>query len=211
VLEERRLALEYYKNSIVHFFVPRGLISLAMLAEGGRTTTRKLHDRVLEFSRLFKHEFIYRADAPFDEIFDEETASMERLGELEAVGDELQAGPAGARLAVYADMLRTYLESYRVAVRGVDLLADGPVSKRDWTKRTLALGQRMYLSGEIELRESLSKHRMDTAIQALKERKLLRVTSGDMLEVPGEPAGEPARELEALLAPIALPGSTPPP
>jgi glycerol-3-phosphate O-acyltransferase len=94
---------------------------------------------------------------------------------------------------VYAVMVRPYFEAYLVAARGLsDLPAEG-LPKKEWIKKTLALGQRLYLAGEIEERESISQHKLENAISALKDHGLLQLsTKGNV-----EPIAESEADLEA--------------
>jgi glycerol-3-phosphate O-acyltransferase len=202
--EERRIAVEYYKNNILHFFVPSAMIAAAVLTGSEEALTAKiLRERVRKLSRLFKFEFMYRADATFDEIFEDALAQMLAAGELERVVDRIQPaeGEAGERVTNYAMMLRTYFETYRLAVRGATVLLDETMGRKEWVKRTLSVGQRMYLAGELELRESLSKMRLETAIEALKDLGVLRYPEANVLAI-GEAIDGPAtlEELEAQLA-----------
>ncbi len=181
---EHRIALEYYQNTIIHFFVPRALISAALLVDNAQWVgIARLNDRVRQLSRLFKHEFIYRTDATFDEIFDDALREMARDGEVEFLDGRVEAteGAMRHRLERYATMLQTFFESYLLALRGAEIVLDGPIPQKDWYKRTLALGQQMYLAGEIERRESLSKLKLETALKALKDYQLVR-SNGDLLE-----------------------------
>jgi glycerol-3-phosphate O-acyltransferase len=181
---ERRIALEYYQNTIIHFFVPRALISAALLVDTEqRAKISRLNARVQQLSRLFKHEFIYRTDANFDQIFDDALRDMTRDGEIEVDDGYAQAaeGVLRHRLERYAVMLQTFFESYLLALRGAEIVLDGPIPKKDWYKRTLALGQQMYLAGEIERRESLSKLKLETALKALQDYRLVHL-NGEILE-----------------------------
>ena len=76
VPDERRIALEYHKNTVLSFFVPQALISNALSVEDGPLEVSTLRERVERLSRLFKYEFMYRADATFDEIFDDALQTM---------------------------------------------------------------------------------------------------------------------------------------
>jgi hypothetical protein len=49
------------------------------------------------------------------------------------------------------------------------------VNKKDWIKRTLAIGQRMYLAGALELRESLSKPKLENALLSMRDYRLVRI------------------------------------
>ncbi|NLY94840.1 MAG: hypothetical protein GXY23_12530 [Myxococcales bacterium] len=187
ILDERRLALDYYKNNLIHFFVPSALVSAALLV-GNRSSIseRTLRARVQELSRAFKYEFMYRADATFDEIFDEALARLLSEGAVEKVGDRYSVGrgPEGAMVEIYAEMLGSYFESYLLAIRASALLLDEPMTKKEWFKRALQLGQRMYLSGEIAHREALSQLKLEPALKSLRDHELVAFEANDRL-VPG--------------------------
>jgi glycerol-3-phosphate O-acyltransferase len=192
VADERRIAVEYYKNNILHFFVGRALIASALVAASDSTLPKsELRDRVQELSRLFKYEFTYRADASFDEIFEETLGHMVSANEIEIDGATVRPrAEASDIVTLYANMIYTYFESYRLAFRAISLLEPTPLARKDWIKKTLALGQRQYLSGEIELRESLSKHRIENAIRAMRESELVKYASADLLERGRAPQGD---------------------
>ncbi|MEM9187871.1 MAG: 1-acyl-sn-glycerol-3-phosphate acyltransferase [Myxococcota bacterium] len=191
--EERRIGLEYYKNNILHFFVPRAMISAAICEHTGPLKIEDIREEVRDMSKLLKHEFVYPADATFDGLFDETIHAMAEAGDLTIDGDTLTRGDEDERLPFFAAMIRTYLETYRLADHGVETLLDSPLAKKEWLKKTLALGQRLYLSGELTMRESLSKHRLENALLSLRDRGVIRL--GDTLEVktppePRTPSGE---------------------
>jgi glycerol-3-phosphate O-acyltransferase len=180
---ERRIALEYYQNTIIHFFVPRALIAAGLLVDKEQAADiARLNDRVQQLSRLFKHEFIFQTDATFDEIFDSTLLAMAEDGEVDVLDGRVQAteGVVRQRIERYAIMLQTFFESYLLALRGAEIVLDGPIPKKEWFKRTLALGQQMYLAGEIERRESLSKLKLETALKALEDYRLVQL-DGDNL------------------------------
>lgn len=183
--EERRLALEYYKNTVIHFFVDRGLIAAAMLVGGRRIIKEStLRRRVQELSRAFKFEFMFRADAEFDRIFDDTLSAMIQEGEIARSGEHVRpAETSEARmLSVYMTMLETYFEAYVLVLRGAALLLEEPLHRKEWLRRTLAMGQRMYLSGEIMRRESLTQHKLETGLKSLKDHQLVRFEANDMLD-----------------------------
>lgn len=185
VPEEKRLALEYYKNNIIHFFVSQALISAALLVRDGERppSEQELRERVRKISRLFKFEFMYRADTAFDQIFDDALSDMLRAGELERVEDRVRPTDGlGHRITIYAHMIRTYFEAYLLGGRAaLELPSDG-LARKDWIKRALALGERLYFSGELEDRESISKHKLENALQALRDHELVNVTSKGNVE-----------------------------
>ncbi|MFK7985709.1 MAG: 1-acyl-sn-glycerol-3-phosphate acyltransferase [Sandaracinaceae bacterium] len=195
VPESRRLALEYHKNTVLHFFVPYALISSALVvAEDQILAEGELRERVRNLSRLFKYEFMYRADASFDDIFEDACAQMQAAGEIERTDEGLRVMPESA-VPVYAEMLRTYFESYRLAVRALDVLGpDAATKKKDWVKQALSRGGRMAESGALTLTESLSRQKLQHALSALRDEGLVAL-KGDGLR-----AGAAMADDEALSA-----------
>ncbi|MDQ3031557.1 MAG: 1-acyl-sn-glycerol-3-phosphate acyltransferase [Myxococcota bacterium] len=188
VPEERRMALEYHKNTVLHFFVPSALIASALLALGGEAELEILRERVRRLSRLFKLEFMYRADADFEEIFEDALASMRESGEVEQSDTHVRrgGGASGAPVARYAEMLRTYFESYRLALISIASLRErenAALTRKEWLKSALALGQRRWLAGQITLRESISRQKLENALAALHDHQIVRI-EGDQIR-PG--------------------------
>jgi glycerol-3-phosphate O-acyltransferase len=233
VPDDRRTALEYYKNNILHFFVARALIAAALSADGGEPVSEvALRERVRDLSRLFKYEFMFRADAPFEEIFEDALAGMLADGEVERcrradlrvetgrpnepglaskphepeTAVRAGAGSGGRRVAFYTELLRAYVEGYRVALRGAELLVAGPMQRKDWVKKTLALGERLFLAGDVEVREAVTRTKLENALLALRDRAYVTL-DGDWLRAGpalasdgGVPTRDPLRRAAAQLA-----------
>jgi glycerol-3-phosphate O-acyltransferase len=213
VPDDKRLSLDLSKNIIVHFFVPRALVSTALSsaararAGGARSgaTARAptgaasespssgispvaratLEERVRSLSRLFKFEFMFRADATFEQNFAETLDEMVRAGEL-LLTPNGDVGPGTghddwkgeAWVDFYASVARTFLESYRVAARGLVLLQKGPASQKDLVKRALAVGERMFLAGEIERPEAVTRPTIANAYLAFADQGYVSSSQG---------------------------------
>ncbi len=189
--DSKRLELDTSKNMILHFFVERSLVSVALLATPAAPLPRDVvRDRVQKLSRLFKHEFRFRADAPFVEIFDETIASMLDAAELvvDAEG-RIDAGPgrlgwSGREwLLTYAAFLRNFLEAYRIAARGLGALLKGPLPEKELVKKTLQTGKRMFFTGEVERPEAVSQPTLKNAFASLVDQGILRHHEGGKLEL----------------------------
>jgi glycerol-3-phosphate O-acyltransferase len=182
VPEDKRLELDTAKNHIVHFFVERALVALAILHRpGAPVDVDTVRDRVHSLCKLLKHEFRVRADVGFDEIFDLTLEAMVRDGELRySSAGRLDHGrgredwPADVWLKTYASILRNFLEAYRIAARGLTLLLKGPQTEKDLVKKSLALGSRMFLSSDVELREAISKPLIQNALTSFREEGYIR-------------------------------------
>lgn len=205
--DRKRLELDTSKNMILHFFVERALVSTAVLVPpAGAIPKEQIRDRVRRLSRLFKHEFRFRADAPFDEIFAETCALMTGAGELAEPSAGALAPGAGRLgwsgrewLVTYASLLRNFLESYRIAARGLGALSKGPLAEKDLIRRLLDTGQRMFFTGEIERAEAVSQPNLRNALASFFDHGLLRVHEGKHeLTLP---AAEAVPQAEALVSP----------
>jgi glycerol-3-phosphate O-acyltransferase len=194
VPEDRRLALSLPKNSILHFFIAEALVAAAFLglppAVGG-VDRGELSERVQALSRLFKYEFMFRADKGFSELFDETLRTLVAEG-IFAVNDAAQvrfgAGrdgfPAERWVRALADLLLPYLLGYWAAARSLVLLVRGPMLRREVARKAMAVGERMFLSGELSRREALARPTMESALRAFEDLGYLRVDAGKLALVP---------------------------
>jgi glycerol-3-phosphate O-acyltransferase len=196
VAPARRLLLDVSKNIIVHFFVERALVASALLAAPQRTeSTLWVRDRVQALSRLFKFEFRFRADRPFEKIFDETLAHMLADGELvhESGNLSIGAGRDGWSghdwLSLYAALLRNFLEGYWVAARAIAELVKAPLADKELLKRAIALGNRAFLAGELERSEAVSKSILQNAFQAFVDHGFLSLRD-NKLDLTDEFASE---------------------
>ncbi len=190
VPHEARMSLDLAKNVIIHFFAPRALIATALLAvPGPPLALTAVRDRVLWMSRLFKYEFTFRANAPFERIFEEEIAALEAEGEIarvvlkpsEGAGGLLPKGDDGrAQIALYAQLIENSIEGYRVAARGLTALLRGPLASKDLVKRAITAGERMFLAGEIARREAVSRPLLENAYASFVDQGYLARADGKL-------------------------------
>ena len=188
---EARMSLDLAKNTIIHFFAPRALIALALLAAPGPPVpAATLSDRVLALSRLFKYEFSFRADAPFERIFDEEIAAMVADGELarvvpkpgERATSVVPMGDEGLeQIQLYARLLENFIEGYRVAARGLTALLRSPLGTKDLVRRAITAGERMFLAGEIARREAISRPLLENAYTSFVDQGYLSRSAGKLV------------------------------
>ena len=209
VPDEARLSLDLSKNIVVHFFVSRALVATALLGSpqtGGGAYARApidvVREKVRALSRLFKYEFQFRADASFEQIFEETLQSMERDREVVRAGQELRvaAEHGQAQVALYAEIVRNFVEGYRVAARGLLPLLKGPLTIKDTARRALVSGERMFLSREIERREAVSQPLFENAYAVFVDQGYVTRTEGK-IALPESYATEAAvRTIEARIA-----------
>jgi glycerol-3-phosphate O-acyltransferase len=180
VPERKRLELDNSKNAIVHFFVERGLVATAILVRPGPPVPiASVRERVREVSRLFKHEFRFRADASFDRIFEDTVSGMIDARQLARDGEALIAGPGadGLRgdfwLRTYASIMQNFLESYRIAARALALLEAGPAPQKELVRRALQTGTRMFHAAEIDRFEAIAQPMLQNAFRVFVDEGYL--------------------------------------
>lgn len=203
-----RLSLDIAKNLVVHFFVSRAMIAtpLSASARAGDTAIASslLAERVQALSRLFKYELQFRADATFETIFTETLGLMEADGEvvLDAEGN-VSLPPSGEgreRASLHVRMVKNFVEGYRVAARSLAALLKGPLAPKDLAKRAITAGERMFLAGEIELREAVSRPVIDNAFLAFVDQGYLARTDGKYVLPESYATAEAVKTIEARIA-----------
>ena len=125
-----------------------------------------LEERVHTLSRLFKFEFMFRADTSFESIFAETLSDMVAAGEL-----ALSTANGAVTFGAGHDGLdgRGWIQLLRLrrahlprglpgrGARSGRACVKGPLSQKDLVKRALRVGERMFLGGEIERSEAVSR------------------------------------------------------
>ncbi len=211
VADDQRLMLDISKNIIIHLLVDRALVSVALLAPPGPPTALALvRERVQSLSRLFKLEFMFRADAPFERIFADTVGDMTACGELAAEGEALTLGPGHDGLdgrgwvTFYAAVVRNFLEAYRAAARSVRVLLRGPLPEKELATKALRVGEQMFLGGEIERAEAVSQPTLENAFAAFVEQGYLKRSDGKLVLAESFASEEAAATIEARVASYLL-------
>ena len=169
----------YYRNTIVHFFVNKALIELALIAvaedKSGAEPETVFWSEVLELRDLFKFEFFY----PPTEVFQAEIKA-----EMMAIDpqwqSELGTGGKGSRRLLslakpqVAHMtLQMYAESYSVAA---DLLAglgtESAPSSTEFVDRCMNYGKQALLQRRISSEASTLKLLFNNALKSFAARNL---------------------------------------
>ncbi len=206
---ESRLSLDLAKNGIIHFFAARALIATALLASPGPPLEIDVaRERVLALSRLFKYEFMFRADAPFEKIFEEEILGMQRDGEIgpssRVAGGAAAIAPEGEdgreQVVLYARLLENFLEGYRVAARGLAALLRASLASKDVVKRALVTGERMFLAGEISKPEGVNRTLVENAYSSFVDQGYLAREGGKLSLTASYATGSAVATIESRIA-----------
>jgi glycerol-3-phosphate O-acyltransferase len=177
--DDKRLNLEYYKNNILHFFIPLSFVATSILSTSEDTVPLY---RIMEdykfFKRLFKNEFIF--DDKVDDV-DEVNQVLNYMHDRGMITGQERGteawievkGKGRLNLRPFAGLIHNYIESYWVVIRGCSYVKKGPRMEREFTKKIQQLGTRMYKKGEIMRAEALSAPNYQNAVKFLRDSEIL--------------------------------------
>ncbi len=177
VPDSKRLALDTSKNIIIHFLVPSALFALAWLA-GTKpdSTLGAVRARFCQLSQLFAHEFRLGSRSDDEQAFERVLREFTDLGLVTQDGERIALGSpyndlsAVQWMMLLAQILVNYLEGYQVAARTLSLAIEQPLAVKEFLKRALTTGNRMFFAGEILRRESVTKPILRNALVAFADQ-----------------------------------------
>ncbi len=167
-------------------------------------------------SRLFKYEYTFRADAPFERIFEEEIAALEEEGEIARVVLKPSEGALGLlpkgddgrqQVALYARLVENSIEGYRIAARGLTALLRGPLASKDLVKRTMTLGERMFLAGDVARREAVSRPLLENAYGSFVDLGYVARVDGKLALTPSYSTPSAVATIEARIVSTTSPSA----
>ena len=173
--DDKRMNLEYYKNNILHYFLPLSFVATSILTSPeDMVPVNRISDDYSFFKRLFRHEFIFDDRQNDQEEVREILSYLRDRGLIAGFDREEKAwievkGRGRTSLLPFAGLIHNYMESYWVVVRGCYYLRKGQKAERDWLKNIQGLGARMYRKGEIRRAEALSQSNYQSAIRYLQD------------------------------------------
>jgi len=171
--EDKKMELEYYKNSIIHFFIPHSFVALSFLT--GSEEVKSPESIVSDYAflkNLFKNEF----------VFDEREGLRERVISVieyfldssflsrSEESDGYKITKLGFdNLPIWAALTKTFLESYWIAVKSVSQQRDKWDKRDDLLKHMNYLGRRFHKLGIIEHIGALSRLNFTNALSFINE------------------------------------------
>ncbi|HEX9883801.1 MAG TPA: 1-acyl-sn-glycerol-3-phosphate acyltransferase [Desulfobaccales bacterium] len=198
--ETKRPLLEYYKNNILHFFLPTSMVSMAILARQGFEFER--HQILEDFGFLqdfFKNEFIFSDSDPESQV-DNILQYFNSRGvviNLDPQAASYTLSASGLKeLSYFANLFYNYLESYWIVFRSMKYLQKKPRSEKEFLKRIQSIGQKLYKLGEVERTEALSEATFQNALKLFGEKGIVLKKSpeGKGATTFSRPEDEDARE-----------------
>jgi glycerol-3-phosphate O-acyltransferase len=177
---ERDLAAAFYRNVVIHWFVNRAIVELALVTAATETLPDDdaMADALEEAFRLrdlLKFEFFFAEKGEFqDELRAEmaliDPAWLEKGGAgLQTLGEALAA--SGGLIA--DRVLRSFLEAYYIVADRLDARGLAAVDESALIRECLRLGRQYHLQGRIVSAEAVSSELFKTGLKLARNRGLL--------------------------------------
>jgi glycerol-3-phosphate O-acyltransferase len=149
VESEDRIHLEYYKNTILNFFVPASVVASILLKNSDGIVEKAFQEKVRNLAALLENEFILNRQS-----VEKALQFMTQTGIVKTTKGHY-AGSTGTSdiLKMYAGLIENYLESYLCVARNIEKVKG--VSNKDILKVINRHATRMFKKGEIKRFESL--------------------------------------------------------
>jgi glycerol-3-phosphate O-acyltransferase len=175
VEEAKRIHLDYYKNNILHFFVPFSFAAnLFGMYETDTIEMTRLEEGLAFLMRIFRREFIFPAQEPVEYYrrrIQEYLAEQRGFLSAQDPGGFCQSDPL--MMNYFARLLYPLFESYLAVIRTLEHWEDGAKDERSVIKDIVATSDRLLRRGEFLRWEARSVPAFRNALELCIEENLL--------------------------------------
>jgi len=154
----------------MNYFAPAALACRAMVGRVGAapststTSGELLHQDVRFLSRLFKREFVYRAEYSYERQLDETLATLAIRGLIDVHDDGSVAVRDAEPVALLAGLLDCFVEAYWVVACTLQELRKFPLWKKELVTRAMERARRCFFEGQIQRPESSGRTLTENAL-----------------------------------------------
>jgi len=166
--EDKKIKLEYYKNSIIHFFIPHSFVAISLLT--GAEEEKDLKSIISDYAflkNLFKNEFVFDETESLQEkaiSLTEYFLDSTFLSRSKENGGYKITKLGFNKLSIWAALTKTFLESYWIAAKSMSQQKNKDGKIEDLLKNMNYLGKRFYKLGVIDHIGALSELNFKNAI-----------------------------------------------
>ncbi|MBI5507492.1 MAG: 1-acyl-sn-glycerol-3-phosphate acyltransferase [Deltaproteobacteria bacterium] len=180
VVEERRITLDFYKNSLMNYIAPAALVCRSLARRGGvEATYADVHADCRFLSRLMKREFLWRVDASFDTHFDDTLASLAIRGFIDVYEDGRIWVREPASIRYLAGLLDSFLEAYYITATTLNDLRRFPLWQKELTARAMERARRAVLEGQLHRPESAGRILIENAVTWMVDTGAVEMVQSD--------------------------------
>lgn len=184
VPEESRFELAYYRNNIIHHFVPEALLATALRSFSSQPIELgKLMEETRFLSRLFKYEWIYEESAEFENVFMRTLSFFEAAGWISIDHNDYRTlveypEPFPAELQFFRRLVLSFLEAYAVVAEELPSLHERHRGRDEIVEAALKSGRNDYLGGRIIYYETISKPTFKNALRLYEDWDIIERVEG---------------------------------
>ncbi|MBN1335529.1 MAG: 1-acyl-sn-glycerol-3-phosphate acyltransferase [Deltaproteobacteria bacterium] len=191
VSDESRITLDFYKNTLVHWFVPASLLALVLrwqvrraggslehTPDGGLPVDQEEAERTFRFlAWLFRYEFVFDPESTAEATLDQATHRLAAYGATSGGREDLRIADV-QRVSEIASLLSNFVESYWITLKAAHGLRHQDFDGSTLVAAIRKIGMGMYQMEEVRRSESLSVLNLTNAVRAFKEEGVFRMRSG---------------------------------
>ncbi len=167
---DKRLELDFFKNSSIHYFVSLSLWCHLLLSGKSETFfVKNLVEAFSFFQKIFHYEFRFSTRRALEEHLDKLCCYLQERKAVEYHAGEMHLLKEGRPLLRdFAALIQNYIEAYFVAWKTYLLRPIYPDDTKGLTKAMLTHGKHQLMLGEILYPEAVSQATFENAIQAFQ-------------------------------------------
>jgi glycerol-3-phosphate O-acyltransferase len=171
--EDKKLELEFYKNNIIHFFIPHAFVSISLLS--GKEEVRDTEAIISDYAflkHLFKYEFVFDEK---EDLREKITAVMGYFLDAAFITESEDGGGykitklGHDKLPIWAALAKTFIESYWIAVKTMSGQKEKARKRGDLLKEMNYLGRRFHKLGGVEHIGAISELNYKNAVKFINE------------------------------------------
>ena len=181
VVDDKRITLEFYKNGLLHFVVPVGLVAAAVraLVEAGEPLTAAGVSRLFQLQVFwFRYEFTLDPETSLEDLLARAVQDMVDYGALEQADDGTLSVSDRRLVGELAETVRNFHEGYLLVLLAARALRSRDIPREELPRRVQEWGQVRLAVDELRRPEALSMVGIQNAIRAFREEGVLQVRSG---------------------------------
>lgn len=172
LVPEGRVTLAYYKNAVIHAFVPAAYYATAVRALGkDQVDHGEVSKLFTSMQFLLRYEFVLDPDVDVETLESRAIAALVAYGALESADGKVRVLDR-PRVSEIANLVACHLESYLLLLRTA---RDVAVSVNELPAAALRRGKQLLAADEITRPEALNLQDLQGAARAFREDGVIQV------------------------------------
>jgi glycerol-3-phosphate O-acyltransferase len=180
------LALDYYKNNIIHYFIADAIIAAAFMALFEKNRRKKVLKSTLQnythsLSQIFKYEFIYSVGLPFKALFEQRLQHALDKKIFILNGDHIilaSTTDANIQLHFAARLLANFIDAYWICFQKLPQAIKKSHHKNGLIAHLLSYLREAYVSGVSDFPEIVSKSTVENVLRLFEDQQVVSWNNG---------------------------------